>query len=176
MAEVAAPPAKLSDVELAEKRKAIEAKVAAMRLEQAKTAEQKAKKEEEQKATFFGEHGHITCDGCGMEPIVGYRYRCKQCANHDFCENCYNKWAKGEVADGLKKQVISSNAADHDFELHKDSKKFKPLVKGEGPDGAKAMKLPKPNEPCHCGSGKKFKKCHGAYCPKDEPPTPDAGG
>lgn len=20
----------------------------------------------------------------------------------------------------------------------------------------------KPNEPCHCGSGKKFKKCHGA--------------
>ena len=43
-----------------------------------------------------------------MEPIVGYRYRCKVCANHDFCENCYDKWAKGEVANGLKKQVISS--------------------------------------------------------------------
>jgi len=22
-------------------------------------------------------------------------------------------------------------------------------------------KKPRPNEPCHCGSGKKFKKCHG---------------
>lgn len=43
---------------------AIEAKVAAMRLEQAKTAEQKAKKEEEQKATFFGEHGSCPPHAC----------------------------------------------------------------------------------------------------------------
>jgi uncharacterized protein YchJ len=32
------------------------------------------------------------------------------------------------------------------------------LVKQVGPTVA-AVKKPKPNEPCSCGSGKKFKKC-----------------
>lgn len=27
---------------------------------------------------------------------------------------------------------------------------------------ARKAKAPGPNEPCHCGSGKKFKRCHGA--------------
>lgn len=27
---------------------------------------------------------------------------------------------------------------------------------------ARAPQLPGRNDPCHCGSGKKFKKCHGA--------------
>jgi SWIM/SEC-C metal-binding protein len=30
------------------------------------------------------------------------------------------------------------------------------------PEPARAPQLPGRNEPCHCGSGKKFKKCHGA--------------
>ena len=57
------------------KRKEIEEKVAALKLAKAK--------EEEQKTNFFGDHVGITCDGCGASPIVGYRYRCKSCANHD---------------------------------------------------------------------------------------------
>ena len=27
---------------------------------------------------------------------------------------------------------------------------------------ARAAQIPGRNDPCHCGSGKKFKKCHGA--------------
>lgn len=33
-------------------------------------------------------HGWITCDGCGMMPLVGIRYRCQTCINLDLCENC----------------------------------------------------------------------------------------
>ena len=36
-----------------------------------------------------------------------------------------------------------------------------PLPKGESEGAAHQAKEPGRNEPCHCGSGKKFKKCHG---------------
>ena len=35
-------------------------------------------------------HGFI-CDGCGMRPIVGKRYKCNECHNFDYCEACYEK-------------------------------------------------------------------------------------
>ena len=59
-----------ADEQKAAKRKEIEQKVAAMKLQQ--------KKEEGQKTMYFGEHPGITCDGCGVQPLVGYRYKCKQ--------------------------------------------------------------------------------------------------
>ena len=57
-------------------------------------------------------------------------------------------------------QVISAKAEDHKFELHKD-KAFSSLVKKAGGGGATEKKeaKTKPNDPCTCGSGKKFKKC-----------------
>jgi len=37
-------------------------------------------------------HPNVTCDGCGMNPVSGPRFKCKTCDNFDFCENCfYNK-------------------------------------------------------------------------------------
>ena len=62
------------------------------------------------------------------------------------------------VPRALTPQVLSANATDHSFALHKD-KTFKPLVKGK--PGEKATAAPKigPNDPCSCGSGKKYKKC-----------------
>ena len=36
-------------------------------------------------------HYNITCDGCKMKPIIGNRYKCTDCTNFDFCENCYQK-------------------------------------------------------------------------------------
>jgi SEC-C motif-containing protein len=36
------------------------------------------------------------------------------------------------------------------------------LVKSVTNEPVRAEALPGRNEPCHCGSGKKFKKCHGA--------------
>ncbi|ORC87350.1 uncharacterized protein TM35_000221490 [Trypanosoma theileri] len=29
------------------------------------------------------------CDGCGMIPIIGYRYRCNMCKDYDWCLRCY---------------------------------------------------------------------------------------
>ena len=38
-------------------------------------------------------HLNVTCDGCGVHPIVGVRYKCGVCPNFDFCENCEKKEA-----------------------------------------------------------------------------------
>jgi hypothetical protein len=47
----------------------------------------KDKKEEEKKEI----HYNFQCDGCGMNPIVGKRYKCNSCRNFDYCEKCYEK-------------------------------------------------------------------------------------
>ena len=36
-------------------------------------------------------HFGFICDGCGMKPIVGKRYKCKGCHNFDYCEQCFEK-------------------------------------------------------------------------------------
>ena len=96
----------------------------------------------EQKANYFGEHQGITCDGCGAVPIIGYRYRCKNCPNHDICEACHERWdnGKGSMANGLAKQTISLDPKDHDFYIHKE-RGFKPLVKTQGPTQKSEKKL-----------------------------------
>ncbi|KAH8282077.1 hypothetical protein KR054_005345 [Drosophila jambulina] len=33
-------------------------------------------------------HDHVECDGCGVAPIVGFRYKCVQCSNFDLCQRC----------------------------------------------------------------------------------------
>ena len=35
-------------------------------------------------------HKNISCDGCGMKPIIGFRYKCKECKNFDFCQSCFD--------------------------------------------------------------------------------------
>mmetsp|Transcript_51160 Transcript_51160/g.69665 ORF Transcript_51160/g.69665 Transcript_51160/m.69665 type:complete len:175 (-) Transcript_51160:118-642(-) len=126
-------------------------------------AKQEREKQESQKAAFFGEHPGISCDGCGAKaPLIGYRYHCSKCANHDVCESCFDLWAGGSgvIANNLAEQRLSNDPADHMFKPWKD-KSFKPLVKAAG-GGSMTMpssKKPKPNEPCSCGSGKKYKKC-----------------
>ena len=36
-------------------------------------------------------HHFVICDGCKMAPIIGKRYKCKECKDFDFCEKCYEK-------------------------------------------------------------------------------------
>jgi len=33
-------------------------------------------------------HGTVRCDGCGVFPIVGIRYKCYTCPDFDYCERC----------------------------------------------------------------------------------------
>ena len=33
-------------------------------------------------------HHKVSCDGCGMNPIIGTRFKCSNCHNFDYCENC----------------------------------------------------------------------------------------
>jgi len=33
-------------------------------------------------------HSYVTCDGCGVKPIVGVRYKCSVCDDFDYCEVC----------------------------------------------------------------------------------------
>ena len=37
-------------------------------------------------------HKNFYCDGCGMKPIVGIRYKCKECNNFDYCQNCLDMY------------------------------------------------------------------------------------
>jgi len=36
-------------------------------------------------------HYNVVCDGCGMNPIQGTRYKCTVCHNYDLCGNCEGK-------------------------------------------------------------------------------------
>ncbi|CAF2625664.1 unnamed protein product [Rotaria sp. Silwood2] len=37
------------------------------------------------------EWADVSCDGCSMSPIIGQRYRCSTCGNHDLCSACEKK-------------------------------------------------------------------------------------
>ena len=49
--------------------------------------EEKISKKEIQKSIHHG----VTCDMCGMTPIVGIRYKCTVTKNYDLCETCEDK-------------------------------------------------------------------------------------
>ena len=38
-------------------------------------------------------HRMISCDGCGMNPIVGERFKCTVCHNFNYCKNCQQLYA-----------------------------------------------------------------------------------
>ena len=33
-------------------------------------------------------HKGVRCEGCGLEPIVGWRFKCSICDDYNLCENC----------------------------------------------------------------------------------------
>lgn len=47
-----------------------------------------ASKSAEEVLSGVSVHTNITCDGCGMSPIVGIRYKCTTCFDFDLCGTC----------------------------------------------------------------------------------------
>ena len=65
----------------------------------------------------------FTGDGCGASaPLIGYRYKCSKCPNHDICEQCFDAWAGGTgvITNKLSEQKLSSDPKEHNFKVHKD--------------------------------------------------------
>mmetsp|Transcript_9798 Transcript_9798/g.17266 ORF Transcript_9798/g.17266 Transcript_9798/m.17266 type:complete len:128 (+) Transcript_9798:118-501(+) len=114
----------------------------------------------------YGTHGGITCDGCAVRPITGYRWKCLNCKNHDICDGCYAAFKEGTITQApslARMNKVSANIEDHSFRAY--SEKDSSFVGLGGVQAAapaqKVSKKVKPNEPCPCESGKKYKKCCG---------------
>ncbi|KAJ4969227.1 hypothetical protein NE237_015928 [Protea cynaroides] len=59
-------------------------------------------------------HVAVGCDSCGMYPIIGERYRCKDCVEKigfDLCGECYNTCSK------LPGRFNQQHTPEHKFEL-----------------------------------------------------------
>lgn len=44
------------------------------------------------------EHWQVTCDGCGMHPLKGPRFKCLTCPDYDLCGQCFAKRGTVHVA------------------------------------------------------------------------------
>lgn len=51
-------------------------------------------------------HTNVTCDGCGVYPIVGIRYKCSECHNFDYCEKCEEADNHNHVFLKIKKPYV----------------------------------------------------------------------
>jgi len=58
-------------------------------------------------------HRRVTCDGCGVAPIVGPRFKCETCADYDLCGACHSKRAELHIA-------------EHEFQCFTDERKCCP--------------------------------------------------
>ena len=67
--------------------------------------------DKEKKTKHFG----VKCDQCGVNPIVGCRYKCSVCPNFDYCEECEKKFATKhnhaffKITDPSMRPLISKN-------------------------------------------------------------------
>jgi len=53
-----------------------------------------ARQQQQQQPAKARTHVGVSCDSCGVSPIVGLRYKCTVCANYDLCEACEAKKAE----------------------------------------------------------------------------------
>ena len=57
------------------------------------------------------QHPQVVCDGCGMYPLVGSRYKCQSCPDYDLCAKCKNS--------GVHQQHNFNVVNDDDNVLHR---------------------------------------------------------
>jgi len=54
-------------------------------------------------------HSRHTCDGCGISPVVGYRWHSTNIANYDLCDDCKSKTMCADIT--FKLQQIEADRA-----------------------------------------------------------------
>lgn len=70
-------------------------------------------------------HFAVGCDYCGMCPIIGVRYRCKDCEEKigfDLCENCYN------TRSNLTGRFNQQHTSKHQFEKKTSSDSIRNMM------------------------------------------------
>ena len=72
---------------------------------------------------------------------------------HDPIGDRFAKREKKQKLDGISRRTRSTEDIESEEELLAKTEKVEPI---------KADKAPRRNDPCPCGSGKKYKKCCGA--------------
>ena len=87
-----------------------------------KKEETKEEKKEEKKEKVV--HHYVKCDGCGMKPIIGKRYKCKGYHNFDYCEECHKK---NNIQHGHEFQLIEKSIYENLFSL--TSRKINPFFR-----------------------------------------------
>lgn len=55
-------------------------------------------------------HASVSCDGCGVHPIVGVRFKCSECRDYDLCPACEGSGVHSEANHPLLKIVNPSQA------------------------------------------------------------------
>jgi hypothetical protein len=77
----------------------------------------------------------VTCDSCGVAPIIGLRYKCAVCANFDFCEACERSEPHPHPFVKLRAASQAVVQVQADLIGRKDFKNFKKLVLGKKSKG-----------------------------------------
>jgi len=62
-------------------------------------------------------HRCVTCDGCGLSPITGKRFKCLVCHDYDLCSKCE---AKNDHAHPMVRSIMQDNS----FLLNKIQRKY----------------------------------------------------
>ena len=67
-------------------------------------------------------HYNTKCDGCGMNPIVGCRYKCAVCENFDYCEKCEEEFCEKHLHPFIKINAPGEKMIE--IKSENDEKKF----------------------------------------------------
>ncbi|CAE8643627.1 unnamed protein product [Polarella glacialis] len=119
-------------------------------------------------------HSAVTCDGCGMSPLRGQRFKCKTCPDYDLCGECF-------------KNRVAVHGAEHEFECIQTDRNtcwWKDMHQGPGSDVAAALQkaMAMAMGPTFLGKGckgkgkGKWREFWGKGCPwssNDKETTPD---
>jgi len=97
-------------------------------------------------------HRGITCDGCGMSPIVGVRYKSVLRADYDLCENC-------EVEHDPKDPLIKIKTPVEDMEVLPGLSEFRRAVAAPGGRGRRCRGRFGRGRGWHCGP-RRGRGCH----------------